>query len=47
MTKLCIFYLINKRQVRSGWNGFNEFVAKVLRDNMCMIIFDLQGCGGC
>ena len=25
---------------------FNEFVAKVLRDNMGMIIFDLQGCGG-
>ena len=26
---------------------FNEFVAIVLRDNMSMIIFDLQGCGGC
>ena len=26
---------------------FNEFVANVLHDNMGMIIFDLQGCGGC
>ena len=26
---------------------FYEFVANVLRDNMGMIIFDLQGCGGC
>ena len=26
---------------------FYEFVANVLRDNMDMIIFDLQGCGGC
>ena len=26
---------------------FNEFVAKALHDNMGMIIFDLQGCGGC
>ena len=25
---------------------FNEFVANVLRDNMGMIIFDLQGFGG-
>ena len=26
---------------------FNEFVANVLRDNMGIIIFDLQDCGGC
>ena len=26
---------------------FNEFVANALRDNMVMIIFDLQGCEGC
>ena len=26
--------------------NFNEFVAYILRDNMCMIIFDLHGCGG-
>jgi hypothetical protein len=25
---------------------FHEFAANVLRDNMCIIIFDLQGCGG-
>ena len=26
---------------------FNEFVANDLRDNMDMIIYDVQGCGGC
>ena len=26
---------------------FNEFVANVLPDNMCMIIFEFRGCGGC
>ena len=53
-----MYHLINKRQVRSCWNGevggqtyrkfdFNEFVASVLRDNLSMISFDLRGCGGC
>ena len=32
---------------RFGYVYFNEFFANVLRDNMGMIIFDLQGCGGC
>ena len=26
---------------------FNEFVANVLPDNMCKIIFEFRGCGGC
>ena len=27
--------------------NFNELVANLLHDNTSMIIFDLQGCGGC
>ena len=49
--KLHLIHVINKshesRTLEQTKVHFNEFVANVLCENVGMIIFDLQGCGGC
>ena len=47
MFNLEIDDLAEKPYIPQKKNYFHEFVANFLRDNMGIIIFDLQDCGGC